>query len=169
MSGAMHAAWNSTLVALQDRGWQFDGAPPENGELPVTLASAPETLTEWARSFSRLSSADGTAWFLSVDDYRGTGSEAEAEAEAFAWDTFAEMSRSAAITGEQLAGVELFWRRHWPILISVRDHYCYLAIRDDGAIVFGEEPEFEEVRVVAEGLGELLQEAATKGPSWQFD
>lgn len=172
MSGAARADRDSALLALRDRGWRLEGALPGNGELPLPLASAPGALTEWVGAFSRLTSADGAVWFLSADDYRGTGTGVgvgtDTDAEAFAWDAFAEMSREAATTGEQLTEVELFWQRHWPILLSVRDHYCYLAIRDDGAIVFGEEPEFEEVEVVAGSLAELLEVAATDGTSWQF-
>lgn len=170
MSGAARADWDSALLALRDRGWRLEGTLSGNGELPLALAGAPDALTEWAGSFSRLTRADGAVWFLSADDYRGTGTGTGTgtDADAFAWDAFASMSREAAIAGEQLAEVELFWRRHWPILLSVRDHYCYLAIRDDGAIVFGEEPEFEEVDVVAGSLAELLEDAATDGTSWQF-
>jgi len=49
-----------------------------------------------------------------------------------------------------------------PILLSVRHGYEYLAVRDDGAVVHGSEPEFEEVVVVFSHFDDLLRYIITR-------
>ena len=44
-----------------------------------------------------------------------------------------------------------------PVLLSVRSGYEYLAVRDDGAVVHGAEPEFEEAAVVFPHFEALLR------------
>lgn len=81
-------------------------------------------------------------WFLSRDDY-STGAEG-----AFAWNAWEQLSIEGATTDAEAEAVSRFWTRHLPILLSVRNGYEYLAVRDDGAVVHGTEPEFEDADVV---------------------
>lgn len=90
-------------------------------------------------------------WFLSTDDYTCSTMD------GFAWNEFETISLDAASTDEERAAVTDFWTEHLPILLSVRGHHSYLAVRGDGAIVHGEEPEFEQTRVVASDLEKLLE------------
>lgn len=148
------------IARLRSSGWSFEPGP-RHVRVPAALESVPAGQTEWASSFSRLSSPDDTTWFLSLGDYT------EPSDDAFAWNEFETMSRDAATNPEDEAAVTEFWTRHCPILLSVRDGYSYLAIRDDGAIVHGGEPEFENATEVAPDLAALLRavaEHASAGP-----
>lgn len=103
-------------------------------------------------SFSVLSSPNETVWFLSVADYTG------ASESAFAWNEFEVMSTDAALSPQELESISRFWAVHLPILISVREgEYAYLAVRDDGVIVYGAEPEFETTIPIANSLHGLLE------------
>ncbi|MFJ2505093.1 hypothetical protein [Microbacterium sp. NPDC087592] len=136
---------------LQEAGWTCE--PPlstEDGVLSA-LRTAPDTVIRWVSSFSQLSNADETVWFLSRHDY-STGAE-----DAFAWNEFEQLSIQAATTDDELVAVARFWERHIPILLSVRDGYEYLAVRDDGAVVHGAEPDFEQAVVVFSRFEDLLR------------
>lgn len=138
----------AAIAALRAAGWRF-AAPETRG--PDASTDAMGASDAWAASFSRLSSADDAVWFLSREDYR------ESVNDAFAWNTFETLSREAAATESETERVADFWRRHRPILLSVRGRYAYLAVREDGTVVAGEEPEFEETHVVAGDLGGVLR------------
>lgn len=127
--------------------------PPTSAEdeVPSALRTAPEPVIRWVSSFSLLSDSDETVWFLSRYDY-STGAEG-----AFAWNEFEQLSAQAATTDDEAIAVSRFWERHVPILLSVRDGYEYLAVRDDGAVVHGTEPEFEEPVVVFPDFEDLLR------------
>ncbi|WP_407358080.1 hypothetical protein LTA6_002728 [Microbacterium sp. LTA6] len=126
---------------LQEAGWTHEPPLPAKDGLPSALQAAPETVIRWVSSFSVLSSSDDTVWFLSRDDY-SPGAEG-----AFAWNELEVLSIQAATTDDEAVEVSRFWKRHLPILLSVRNGYEYLAVRDDGAVVHGTEPEFEEAVV----------------------
>lgn len=136
---------------LQEAGWTCE--PPLSTEdgVPSALHTAPDTVIRWVSSFSQLSNADETVWFLSRHDY-STGAE-----DAFAWNEFEQLSIQAATTDDELVAVARFWERHLPILLSVRGGYEYLAVRDDGAVVHGTEPEFEEAVVAFSHFEDLLR------------
>jgi hypothetical protein len=119
--------------------------------VPSALHTVPEPVVDWASSFSQLSNADETVWFLSRPDY-SNGAE-----DAFAWNEFEQLSIQAATTDDEAVAVARFWERHVPILLSVRDGYEYLAVRDDGAVVHGTEPEFEEAVVAFSHFEDLLR------------
>jgi len=118
--------------------------------VPSALHTARETVIRWVSSFSLLSNSDDTVWFLSRDDY------STETVSAFAWNEWEQLSIEAATTDEEAVAVSRFWERHLPILLSVRNGYEYLAVRDDGAVVHGTEPEFEEAVVVFPHFEDLL-------------
>ncbi|WP_146115432.1 hypothetical protein [Microbacterium sp. MYb62] len=140
-----------TAKSLQEAGWMYE--PPRSAEegVPSALHPAPEPVIRWVSSFSLLSDSDESVWFLSRSDY-STGAEG-----AFAWNEFEQLSAQAATTDDEAIAVSRFWERHVPILLSVRDGYEYLAVRDDGAVVHGTEPEFEEAVVVFSDFEDLLR------------
>ncbi|MFC9515682.1 hypothetical protein ACFTSD_08160 [Nocardiaceae bacterium NPDC056970] len=143
-------AFVEAIARLRSAGWTFEPGPP-HGWTSTAPESVPADQVAWAASFSRLSSPDETTWFLALGDY------VDSPDDAFAWNAFETMSRDAAMSPEDEAAVAGFWNRHCPILLSVRDGYSYLAIRDDGAIVHGAEPEFEDTTDVAVDLAALLR------------
>lgn len=136
---------------LQEAGWTCEPSLSTEDGVASALHTAPETVVDWASSFSQLSNGDETVWFLSRHDY-STGTE-----DAFAWNEFEQLSIQAATTDDELVAVARFWERHLPILLSVRGGYEYLAVRDDGAVVHGTEPEFEEAAVAFSHFEDLLR------------
>lgn len=141
---------------LQESGWTCEPPMPAQKDAPSALQTAPETVIRWVSSFSLLSNSDETVWFLSRDDY-STSAEG-----AFAWNECERLSTEAAATDEEASAVSRFWKRHLPILLSVRSGYEYLAVRDDGAVVHGTEPEFEEAAVVFSHFEDLLRHISVR-------
>lgn len=141
---------NDALASLIDSGWIFEESAPTEAPLPGALEWASEELAYWLYSFFSLSSPDDAVWFLSRADY-----DRQSE-EAFSWDFIENLSLEAAVGNDETNEVNRFWSFHRPILLSVRDRYSYLAVRDDGAIVHGEEPDFEETTVVSSSIESFL-------------
>lgn len=147
----MTELFRSATSCLQKAGWTCEQPLATEDSLTSALRTAPETVISWVSSFSLLSNSDETVWFLCRDDY-STGAES-----AFAWNELEQLSIQAVTTDDEAAAVSRFWKRHLPILLSVRNGYEYLAVRDDGAIVHGTEPEFEETAVVFSHFDDLLR------------
>ena len=69
------------------------------------------------------------------------------------------MSLDAAMSAHERQSVQQFWRAHVPFAASVAGDYAYLALRDDGAVVFGIGPEFEaSAEVVAKALPSFCEQ-----------
>ncbi|MBW8763024.1 MAG: hypothetical protein JF592_10615 [Microbacterium sp.] len=147
----MTGLFQRAAESLQEAGWTCEPPTPAEEGVPSALHTAPETVIRWVSSFALLSNSDETVWFLSRHDY-STGDEG-----AFAWNEWEQQSMEAATTDDEAAAISRFWKRHLPILLSVRSGYEYLAVRDDGAIVHGAEPEFEEADVVFSQFEDLLR------------
>ena len=128
---------------LASVGWSFTPFAPTGTTLPRVLANASDLLQIWVSSFSELATPDDAVWFLSRADFDAQPGE------GFGWNALEQISLEAADTDQETAAVTEFWSAHCPILLSVRGHYSYLAERTDGAIVHGEEPDFEATTVVA--------------------
>lgn len=147
---------SGATASLQEAGWTCVGPLPPADMLPGPLLTAPDTVIRWACSFSLLTNTDETVWFVSREDYSGRADS------AFAWNELEQLSAEAAMSDQEAAAVSEFWKRHIPILLSVRHGYEYLAVRDDGAIVHGSEPAFEETVVVFPRFGDLLNSIAVR-------
>ena len=50
-----------------------------------------------------------------------------------------------------------FWQNNLPIIMSVKNGYEYYAVKNDGMVVSGIEPEFEETRKVAESFEKFME------------
>lgn len=140
----------SAIASLRSSGWLYAPATEQTPLARGPLERVDNSVRSWAASFSSLSSADETTWFLATDDY------AQTRTEDVAWNEFESISLEAASSGEERAAIIDFWSAHVPILLSVRGHYSYLAARRDHAIVYGEEPEFEQTEVIASDFPALL-------------
>lgn len=149
----------AAIAALRAAGWRFEPPAVPRTRRSEGTGPAPVDAVHWGSAFSRLSSPDDAVWFLALEDYAGApASAAEAADDGFAWNAFERLSLDAAAGDPDRAAIRAFWGRHLPILLSVRGPYAYLALRDDGVVVYGEEPEFEETEEVAPDLGALLRE-----------
>lgn len=97
-------------------------------------------------------SGDATCWLLTSKDYAGEGDS------AFAWNEWELQSLEGAGSDESWAEeIRAFWDRHLPVGLSLDGGYGFHAIRDDGVIVWGNEPEFEETTEVPGGYLGLLR------------
>lgn len=136
---------------LQAAGWVVVPATARDRAAPAVVERAHRSVAPWVSSFSRLSNADETTWFLAAEDYT------DATDDGFTWNELETLSHDASSTDDEHAAVTAFWAEHLPILLSVRGSYAYLAVRRDGVVVHGEEPELEETTVVAPDLATLLE------------
>lgn len=150
----MTELFRDAIGNLQQAGWTYEPPTSVESGVPLPLLAAPPAAVRWASAFSRLSRSDEKVWFLSRDDY-------SPDAGAFAWNECEQLSMQAAATDEEAVAISRFWRRHTPILLSVDSGYEYLAVRDDGAVVHGSEPEFEESVVVFSRFEDLLRYSTT--------
>jgi len=91
--------------------------------------------------------SDETIWFLGIDDFQ------KQDEDAFRWNEFEMISLQSAIDDNDIKWqneIKCFWDNHLPICISIDGEYEYYAIRmNDGVVVHGIEPEFEETTEIA--------------------
>ena len=102
---------------------------------------------------SKAESADGSAWFLCMDDYENTNNT-----DGFEWNEFEKMSLASAESDEEKEQIKKWWESHLPVAMSVKGEYTFLAIDlNNGNIVQGYAPEFEDTEVVAENFEALIK------------
>ncbi|GAA2831504.1 hypothetical protein FB468_0829 [Leucobacter komagatae] len=153
---------DSAIARLSGVGWCCRGSGKFNhdrGDMggPLSGFEGSSALLEaWGARFGELSSSDQTVWFLSQEDYNASG-------EPFAWDEFRRISIEAAVSETEKLKIAAFWREHVPILLGVADNYWYLAVRSDGVVVSGREPEFEATDQIAPDFRALLTAIAAQG------
>ena len=100
-------------------------------------------------------SPDETSWLLCEGEYNGT-SDIE-----FVWNEFENISLEAADDEEEFEKyVRDFWNNHLPIFMNVKNEYSFFAIDLNDrnySVVYGYEPEFEEVNIIASNFEEFLE------------
>lgn len=147
------------VSALRELGWtveEYEVAVEPTLD-PVAARRATPVFLDLIRRVKFAASPDDKVWLLTAADY-APNSEA-----AFAWNEWEKMSLDSAGEGADWAKeVRRFWDAHFPFLMSVRNGYAYLAVkRTSGAIVFGEEPEFEEAEEIARSLKHLVADISS--------
>ncbi len=99
----------------------------------------PSDLQDAMMELKEVVSGDETCWLLTSRDYAGRSES------AFAWNEWEQQSVDAAgDDSEWIEQIRSFWDQHLPVALSVKDGYMYYALRKDGTVVSGREPEFEE-------------------------
>ena len=148
---------SAAISGLMALGWRIDVQERPDWSLPEAITQrygrVPAQLEEFLTFVQRCVSSSDTAWLLCLGNYAGTSGC------AFAWNAFETMGLEDSVDGlELLAENEPYWSAHLTVGQAVGSHYTYLALRlNDGAVVFGEEPEFEQSTVVAGSFYELLE------------
>ena len=121
----------------------------------------PRDISEAMAGLMEVVSPDQKCWLLTSREYAGDSDS------VFAWNEWEQQSIEAAGDDlEWIRQIELFWDKHLPIALSVRDGYGYFALREDGSVVGGQEPDFEGTAVVASSYSSflsLLAEETGKG------
>jgi len=112
----------------------------------------PDEVVCFLSSFEVVVSPSRTAWLTTHAELSGNTES------AFAWNQWELESLSAAEgdPGWQEA-IRRFWDDHFPLLLSVKSGYAYIAIRTDLTIVAGEGPEFEETENIADSFPSFLK------------
>jgi hypothetical protein len=147
----------NSLAELRQFGWQFHAASSTSDSIPDQVSkryhSLPDELVSFLGSFASCADPADTSWFNSFDSVRHPGE--------FEYNEFELMSLEAAGNDESLAAaVRAFWTDHFPLFISVAGSYQYFAYvlngPEQGSVVYGYEPEFEEPSSVAPSLSDFL-------------
>ncbi len=127
-----------------------------DAELPAVVLSrygrVPQPYLWFLRATALLATPDETGWFNCKSDFEGASDS------AFKWNELEIISLQAARDDEGWKQrVTQFWDTHLPVFISVKSGYAFYAIdTGNGAVVYGYEPEFEEVEAVASSFLEFL-------------
>ena len=147
---------STALSKLRHAGWRVEQVATTT-PLPPHVVARYEWLPVNTRHFfeglAEASSPDQKAWLLSASDFIGSS------ASAYAWNEWEVQSLAAAIGDQKwMERIRGFWSQHFPILMSVKSGYAFLAIeRQSLGVVVGEEPEFEETSPLAGSIDECLQ------------
>ena len=145
---------------LRQAGWRIRRSDVPRALPSEVVARYPwvtSEMLEYSAGLDEAVSSDEKAWLLAPPDFAGNPSG------AYAWNEWELQSLVAAADDDEWrAGIQAFWDRHFPILMSVKSGYAYFAIdRESRAIVVGEEPEFEEAAPIAPDMEALLQKIAS--------
>lgn len=139
---------------MRTQGWKVETRP--NPPLPKWVAeryhNIPDLWRQFTATVSELYNGDETTWFLCAEDYDSRLDH------AWQWNEWEKLSLKSA-EGDRAWEDEIraFWDRHLPIVMSLKNGYSYYAISmEDGAVVYGAEPEFEECGQAAGSFPEFL-------------
>lgn len=151
---------------LLQKGWllkplaetQEDYSSAESKRVLALIKATPLNFQAFIQSFKELSSRREDAWFLSYSDYLASNEEG-----GFSWNEYEQLSIQAAEEDgddEEIALLSEFWNSYLPFAYSIRNGYSYLAIGvsgiNEGKIIYGREPMFEEYSIEADSFEELL-------------
>lgn len=103
-------------------------------------------------SLDDLTNEDETCWLLTATHYAGETNL------AFAWNEWERLTLESA--GRDLVWatqIRRFWDAHMPIALTVDDGYGYYALLENGKVVVGREPEFEDTSSFANSYEEFLE------------
>lgn len=138
--------WSTRLLASPE---------PLEPEVRARYSWVPREIIDLVESVESVVSKDEKTWLLTVRDFNGSSES------AFSWNEWERLSLDATDDPASRARISQFWDGHFPLFASVRFGYAYLALeRGTLNIVEGDEPEFEEARLEARSLGEMLQKMA---------
>lgn len=144
---------------LDTHGWNVVLKESEELELDSSFRKRYKGIVkeyeEFLKRFKSVISKDETTWFLCSGEYMNQSDL------AFKWNEFELQSLEAAEDDEEWkCAIVQWWDGKLPIIMSVKGGYSFYAIdlKDNyGAIVRGEEPEYEETEIVASDLNHFFQ------------
>lgn len=148
---------NNFVEYMGKNGWSIELAETKSQLLPNIITdryiNIPEQWLEFFGKIKCMVNPDETTWFLCAEDFNIQGDL------AFQWNEWEIISLESAV-GDHIWEEEIkkFWDSHLPIIMSVQGGYSYYAISmEDGSVVWGTEPEFEECEVVAASFMEFME------------
>ena len=144
------------LTYMKERGWVVELNEKRENFLPQVIEeryiNLPQQWLDFISAVKSLANGDDTSWFLCIDDF-----DVQKE-HSFRWNEWEIISlESAEGDMEWESEIKEFWNIHLPIIMSVKDGYSYYAISmENGSVVYGSEPEFEECKIVANSFEDFL-------------
>ena len=160
----MRSALKTEFERLRAGGWQCLPSG-DTKTLPAHVLARyswiPADVLEALCGFREVMSPDEGFWLITAASFSGE------DGLAFSWDEWENLSLGAAQDdGEWIVRIREFWDRHLPVAMSVTDGYEYHALRPDGTVVCGREPEFEETVPFAPSYCDFLKRIASSGSTW---
>ena len=161
VKSGMQEQINIFVEYMKENGWNVEYCETQPPCLPKVITdrygNIPEQWLSFTSEIQYMTNADETMWFLCAGDYNIQGDV------AFQWNDWEYISLESAQDDEDWqAEIKRFWDGHFPIIMSVRDGYAYYAVSmEDGSIVKGVEPEFEECRVVASSFVDFMEKVVS--------
>ncbi len=151
------------LAYLENRGWTAEADEKQELCLPEPMKSRytgyPESWVRFIAIIKSMVRKDERAWFLCAEDYDIQGDK------AWQWNEWELRSLEAA--GDDAAWKEeirQFWDGHLPFFLSLDSGYAYYAFSmEDGSVVYGAEPEFEECETVADSFEDFMEKVMSGG------
>jgi len=153
------------MIWANENGWDIT----EKSEVQLNVDSSiisrykeiPNEYLDFLSIVEKCISPNEQTWFICEGEFNNS-SDSE-----FKWNEYELLSLEAAMDDEiWKSEITAWWDNYLPIVMSVDGGYSFYAIdltNDQGAIVRGYEPEFEEVEKVAntlEGFFELIMSKA---------
>ncbi len=142
---------------LKENDWKIEENDTEcdvySNAVLSAYGSLPAVFLELLRKYKSVASGDDTRLFLCVDDYSGESGL------AFKWNEFELISLEAAEGDEDWTNdIRSWWKTKIPFYMSVDGEYSFYAIdtEDNGSILSGYEPEFEEADKVADSFEDFM-------------
>ena len=110
----------------------------------------------WKDFISRLTlccNQSETVWFLTPNDFL------QKPEEQFQWNELELQSIESADEDQEIKEYVIsYWDKHMPIIMSVDGEYSYYAINmENGNVVYGYEPEYEESTIVAADFNSFIE------------
>ncbi len=128
----------------------------ENERINQNLERLPNSFLYFLSYVQSAVNLGDSAWFLCKDDYN------EKSDAAFKWNEFEKESLEAAKEFDDLYfEIKKFWDSHLPIMLSVKRGYSHISLslceNSFGAVVLGDEPEYEEVEKITSSFDEFIE------------
>ena len=126
----------------------------EKIDLPDSIKNRYKIPTQWRSFICNLKVCENqsaTKWFLTPKDYLPL-------TEGFQWNEFELQSLDFADDENERERIISYWNIHLPIILSVDGEYSYYAIdTENGNVVLGCEPEYEESTVIADDFNTFIE------------
>lgn len=144
---------NSFIEWARKNNWNIV-INPEKIDLPDSIKNRYNIPEQWFNFICNLGICENqssTKWFLTLNDYFPI-------TEVFQWNEFELQSLEFADNENEKEQIILYWNTHLPIILSIDGEYSYYAIdTENGSVVLGYEPEYEESTVIADDFNAFIE------------
>ncbi len=150
---------NRIFELLAARGWRVLVQEGSVLRLPMDIelryAKLPNDVREFLWKIESCTSPEEESWLLGAPDYNS------ASGSGCSWDGIEKIALEDCESPGERAELVRFWDNHFPIAISVRSDYAYLAVclapEAFGCVVHGYAPEWENPKLLALSFSGFLE------------